>query len=142
MPAPPAYLDECIDRPVTDALRRRGFDVLTALEAGQGEASDDDQLQYATGLGRVLLTYNRADFRRLHARCVRTGRAHGGILIVPQAPPMYRRAVRVSMLLDWLGTQDQGQTFLFQWNDLQQQLLGGLRLPGYTEHEVRDAVGR
>lgn len=37
MPAPRVYLDECVDRPVSEALRARGFDVLTAIEAGRGE---------------------------------------------------------------------------------------------------------
>lgn len=53
MPAPPVYLDECVDRPVSEALRARGFDVLTALEAGRGEDPDDAQLAYATAIGRV-----------------------------------------------------------------------------------------
>lgn len=30
-PAPPVYLDECVDRPVIEAFRQRGLDVLTAL---------------------------------------------------------------------------------------------------------------
>jgi hypothetical protein len=39
MRAPPAYLDECIDAPFAEALRKRGFTVLTAREAGTlGEA--------------------------------------------------------------------------------------------------------
>jgi len=142
MAAPPVYLDECVDRLVVEGLRQRGFDVLTALEAGRGEDPDDAQLTYATGLDRVLLSYNRTDFRRLHATYLRLGRAHGGIILIPQAPPVGRRQVRSAMLLDWLGTLDDYRSRLFQWNDLQQRLLGGLRLPGYTESEVGDAIGR
>jgi hypothetical protein len=51
MPAPPVYLDEGIDRPVAEALLQRGFDVLTALDAGRGEEPDDAQLEHATSLG-------------------------------------------------------------------------------------------
>jgi hypothetical protein len=31
MPAPPVYLDECIDRPVAVALRHRGFDFVVYM---------------------------------------------------------------------------------------------------------------
>ena len=83
MPAPPSYLDECIDRPVVEALRQRGFDVLTALEAGRGEDPDEAQLAYATQVGRVLLSYNTVHLRRLHARYRRARRDHGGIIVIP-----------------------------------------------------------
>jgi len=142
MAAPPVYLDECIDRLVVEGLRQRRFDVLTAIEVGRGEDPDDAQLAYATSVGRVLLSYNRIDFRRLHATYLRLGREHGGIILIPQAPPVSRRQMRAAMLLDWLGTLDDYRSRLFQWNDLQQRLLGGFRLPGYTEDEVDDAVGR
>jgi hypothetical protein len=46
------------------------------------------------------------------------------------------------MLLDWLGTLDEYHSHLYQWNDLQQRLLAGFRLPGYTDEEVGEAVGR
>jgi hypothetical protein len=46
------------------------------------------------------------------------------------------------MLLDWLGTLDHYRSRLFLWNDLQRRLLDGFRLPGYTEDEVREVVGR
>ena len=46
------------------------------------------------------------------------------------------------MLLDWLGTLDDYQSRLFQWNDLQQRLIAGLRLPSYTQDEIDEAVGR
>ncbi len=141
MAAPPVYLDECVDRLVEEALRERGFDVLTALEVGRGEDSDEAQLAFATSLGRVLLSYNRADFRRLHATYLRTGCEHGGIILIPQAPPIGRRQLRAALLLDWLGTLHDHRMCLFHWNDLQQFLLGGFRLAGYTEDEIATAVG-
>jgi hypothetical protein len=142
MSAPPAYLDECIDRPVTEALRRRGFDILTAIESGLGEEPDEIQLAHATRARRVLISYNRWDFRRLHAAYQLDGRDHGGIVIIPQSLLAHRRHLRAALLLDWLGTLDTYHSRLFQWNDLQQLLLRGLRLPGYSEEEVNDAIGR
>ncbi len=141
---PPAvYLDECIDRPVLEAMRQRGFDVLTALEAGRGEDPDEAQLVYASEHGRVFFTYNRMDFRRLHAKFARAGRPHAGIVVMPQASPLRRRQLRAVMLLDWLGSLNGGcASRLFQWNDLQRVLVSGLRLPGYTEADTMDVLGR
>lgn len=141
MPPPPVYVDECVDRPVVQALRERGFDVLTAIEASRREDPDEAQLAYATELGRVLLSYNRVDFRRVHAAHLHAGREHGGILLLPQAPPLHRRQLRAAMLLDWLGILGDYRSRLFQWNDLQRRLLDGFRLPRYSEDEVRTAIG-
>ena len=66
MPAPPAYLDECIDFPLVEALRLRGFDLLTAQEAATLRATDEDQLSYAARIGHPIVTYNRLDFIRAH----------------------------------------------------------------------------
>lgn len=142
MAAPPVYLDECVDRPLVDRLRQRGFDVLSAVEAGHGEDPDEAQLAYATSIGRVLFTYNRVHFRRLHAAFLAAERGHGGIVLIPQASHVDRRAVRAAMMLDWLGQLGQYRSCLFQWNDLQQQLLSGFRLHGYTDQDVRLAIGR
>lgn len=101
--SPPVYRDECVDRPVAEGLRERGCDVLTALESGRGEDSDEAKLIFATNVGRVLLSYNRTEFRRLRATFRDAGREHAGILLVPQNPPVQRRLVRAAMLLDWLG---------------------------------------
>jgi hypothetical protein len=79
---------------------------------------------------------------RLHATYLRRGYRHSGIVLLPQVPPVSRRQRRAAMLLDWLSTLDDYQSRLFQWNDLQQRLIAGLRLPGYTQDEIDEAVGR
>jgi len=45
------------------------------------------------------------------------------------------------MLVASAGALDSHRSRLFQWNDLQRLLLGGFRLPGYSEDEIQDAVG-
>jgi hypothetical protein len=94
-------------------------------------------------LNRVLLTYNRRHFRRLHRDWLAAGRSHAGIVVVPQTPPLSRRVLRIALLLDWLAGLGAGghHSRLFQWDDLQQLLHAGSRLTGYTEDEVRDALG-
>jgi hypothetical protein len=50
------YMDVHVRRAVTDALRIRGVDVLTAQEDGAGEFDDPRLLSRATQLGRILFT--------------------------------------------------------------------------------------
>jgi hypothetical protein len=142
MPAPPVYLDECIDRPCAEGLRRRGFDLLTTRDAGVLSSGDERQLAHATRLGRVLLSYNRVHFLRWHRVFEEQGRPHGGIVILPQSPPLSRRVLRAAMLLDWIADQD-FHSRVFTWGTLQQELIRGHRLTGerYTEADVRHALG-
>ncbi len=84
------YADESFPLAAVDALRRLGHDVLTAFEAGQANQRIPDEavLEYATRAGRVLLTLNRWDFVRLHARVAR----HAGIVVCSQDPDTDRLA--------------------------------------------------
>lgn len=50
------YMDVHIRRAVTDGLRLRGVDVLTAQQDLSDELSDDALLDRATDLARVLFT--------------------------------------------------------------------------------------
>ncbi len=137
---PAVYTDEDAGRSLAEALRVRRFDILTAAQAGLLGASDERQLEHAAGLGRVLLSFNRRDFRRLHTRWRAEGREHGGIVLLPQFGPVERRAVRAALLLDWLAAE-RAASRLVSWGDLQPRLHGGERLVGYTAEEVRLALG-
>ncbi len=55
-----------MDRDLVRALRARGVDVLTALEAGKIERADSEHLEHATVQNRVLYSFNIGDFYRLH----------------------------------------------------------------------------
>ena len=50
------YVDVHVKRAVTDGLRRRGVDVLTAQEDGTNRLHDSDLLDHATSQGRVLFS--------------------------------------------------------------------------------------
>jgi predicted nuclease of predicted toxin-antitoxin system len=140
---PPVYADENVSRRLTDALRERGFDVLAAREAGTLGQDDDAQLAFAAAAGRVLLSFDRHDFRRTHTAFLRRGGQHPGIVLLPQGAGVARSAIRTAMLLDWLAAQGPaaGLSPLLNWNDLQRALHGGFRPPGYSEHEVLVALG-
>ncbi len=66
------------------ALRARGVDALTALEAGMIERSDEEHLEYATQEGRVLYSFNVKDFHRLHQEHLAKGESHAGIILTRQ----------------------------------------------------------
>jgi len=65
----------------TRASGRRGFDVLSARDAGQLHLDDDEQLAFAVSEGRVLVTHNRHDFELRHQRYLSAGQSHCGIII-------------------------------------------------------------
>jgi hypothetical protein len=66
------------------ALRKRGVDVLTALEAGTLGEPDDRQLAYAAAQGRAIYSSNVGDFCRLHTQWMAEERSHAGIVLAQQ----------------------------------------------------------
>lgn len=59
-----------------------GHDVKTPADAGLAGEDDPVHLTYAVEEGRVFLSGNHDDFRKLHNLIVRTGGVHPGMLIV------------------------------------------------------------
>lgn len=79
------YFDEdAMDSDLVAALRARGVEVTTALDAGLTERADDEHLAYAADQGCVLYSFNVADFFRLHARWFNASREHAGIILAAQ----------------------------------------------------------
>ena len=57
------YLDEdAMRRSIVFGLRARNVDILTALEAAMLNRDDEDHLAAASAAGRVLYTFNVADY--------------------------------------------------------------------------------
>jgi predicted nuclease of predicted toxin-antitoxin system len=71
------YADEQFPRPIVEALRQLGHDVLTVQEADNASDPDPEVLAFAIAQNRAVLTQNRRDFVRLH----RTQLEHMGIII-------------------------------------------------------------
>jgi predicted nuclease of predicted toxin-antitoxin system len=78
------YFDRHIVARLALDLRSRGFDVLTAEEAGLDTAPDEEQLAFATRDRRAILTFNIRDFAPLHADWLSAGRSHTGIIVSRQ----------------------------------------------------------
>src|ERR1700677_1235158 len=70
------YADENFDYPVVERLRVLGHDVITVQEAGEQGGDDAQVLATATAAERIVLTFDRRDFARLH----RQNPAHAGIV--------------------------------------------------------------
>lgn len=89
------YADENFPLFVVEELRRLGHDVLTALDDGRANQSitDKDLLARATAYGRVVLTLNRLDFKRLHREIP----SHAGIIICTEDPDRIDQANRISL---------------------------------------------
>lgn len=77
-------------------LRRRGFDAVSAYETGNAQLDDADQLEYAAGQRRAILTCNIKDFEPLFEAWWLAGRNHSGIIVSEQLPvgEMLRRLLR------------------------------------------------
>lgn len=69
---------------LVSALRQRGVDVMTVLDAGLLGTADDEHLQIATDEGRVLYSFNICDFCAIHSKWVASGRNHSGIILAVQ----------------------------------------------------------
>lgn len=78
------YCDEDVMEEIAEALRLRGYDAISAAEAGMLGRSDEEQLEYAAGHNRALLTYNATDYIRLANLWFQTDREHAGIILSQQ----------------------------------------------------------
>ena len=91
------YADEDFPLPVVERLRQLGHDAITTFEAGRANQGigDADQLAFATGLGRAILTRNRRHLARLH----RVSIQHGGIVSITDDPDLDGQANRIDQAL-------------------------------------------
>ncbi|MDQ3684383.1 MAG: DUF5615 family PIN-like protein [Acidobacteriota bacterium] len=87
---------------LVEALRTRGIDVDTALEAGREDDSDEAQLAYATTQSRALYPFNIRDFMRLHTAYQTEGQTHAGLILAPQQ--RYSVGEQMRRLLRLVGT--------------------------------------
>jgi predicted nuclease of predicted toxin-antitoxin system len=81
------YLDEDVHVLVADLLNARGFNTLTARDAGQLQTSDEAQLAYAVSQQRTLVTHNRSDFEALVQTYFTTQQKHYGVILAVRRSP-------------------------------------------------------
>jgi hypothetical protein len=98
------------------ALRARQVDVQTAHEAGLVGVPDEVQLAHAAEEKRVILTFNRGDFVKLHIDYLEREQSHAGIIVSDQLPV----GVLLRRLLKLLDARDANEMeswleFLSNW---------------------------
>src|SRR6266436_4509432 len=113
------YLDEdAMDGNLVWALRVRGLDVVTALDAGLIETPDLKHLEYASLHGRTLYSFNVSDFMALHASWVTASKQHAGIILSQQqrysVGEQMRRLVRMVQMRSAESMRDRVE-FLSVW---------------------------
>jgi hypothetical protein len=77
------YIDHNVPDAVARGLRRRSVDVIVAREDGYDRAPDDQLLQHATNLGRIVFTQDE-DFLVLGPQWNAAGRRFAGIVFAHQ----------------------------------------------------------
>jgi len=78
------YLNEHVQVSLAEGLRTRGLDVMTTQEAGSYSLDDIGQLNFAAKEGRVLLSFNKRHFAKIHYEWMDKGRPHAGIILSDQ----------------------------------------------------------
>jgi hypothetical protein len=103
------HLDVHVPQAIADQLPRLGVDVLTAIEDGCATIPDDQLLERASSLGRVMFTQD-IPFRALAEDWQREGRPISGLLFGHQLGATIGRFVndleliaRASELNGWRG---------------------------------------
>jgi hypothetical protein len=110
------FTDEDVYAAVAPALRKDGVNAVSTPEAGRLGETDEAQLVWAAGQGRVLVTFNVAHFAALHTAWIRQGRHHAGIVVSSQrlVGDVVRRLLRLSRAKDAPALCDQLE-FLGDW---------------------------
>ncbi len=76
-------MDHHVPRAITDGLKARGVDVMTALEDGASELDDPELLDRAAELGRVLFTRDH-DLLQEATKRQRSGLPFNGVIYAHQ----------------------------------------------------------
>ncbi len=102
------YLDEDISPKVSEILRKKGMDAVSAHETGMLEASDDEQLAFAAAEGRAMVTRNRDDFITLTVQFFNDLKPHRGLIIVPHTIPGSEFSKLAALLMKYSKDHPQG----------------------------------
>jgi len=113
------YFDEdAMHSRLVAALRSRGVIVITVMDAGLTEKTDEEQLAFATERECVLYTFNVSDFYRLHTKWIGAGRERAGMILAPQqlfsVGEQWRRILRLRAAMTSLKMRNQ-VAFLGNW---------------------------
>lgn len=86
------YMDEHVDRAITDALRDLNIDVLTVQDEHREGLHDIEVLRRARELNRVVFTYDD-DFLRVAANFIENAEEFAGLLYLKSGSLPIRQAI-------------------------------------------------
>lgn len=95
------YLDEDVDILLTQLLGARGFDCVSASQAGHLGWADEQHLVWAETEARVLITHNRLDFEHLARQWWQTQREHAGVILAMRRASTYELLRRLLSVLNF-----------------------------------------
>jgi predicted nuclease of predicted toxin-antitoxin system len=93
------YLDEDLSSKIAEGLRKRGADGVSALEVGNTQLPDREQLRYAARGGRCLVTRNVRHFTVLARDAIRRNEPHAGIALCPPSIRSFETGKIVATLI-------------------------------------------
>ena len=100
------YMDQHVPRQISEGLRRRGVDILTAYEDGRSDTADEELLARAAELGRILFSQDR-DFLIISNQWKQTGKEFAGVIYAHQLSITIGQAVRdLEFMSDALEPED------------------------------------
>lgn len=91
-------MDHHVPVAITEGLRRRDVDVITAYEDDAAQLDDEQILERATQLGRILFSQDK-DFLSLTHRWMQGGREFSGLVYAHQLGVTIGQAVRDLVLI-------------------------------------------
>ena len=80
------YLNEHLSPTIAKSLQARGYDCITPHDVGMLTKSDEEQMVFAVSQNRTVVTFNIADFQKLHQEYIYSDREHFGIIISTEVP--------------------------------------------------------
>ena len=107
-----------MSRALVRALLARGADAVTAWDVGMIQRPDEEHLDWAAAHGRVLYSFNLADFYHLHADWLARDKAHAGLILAQQQRHPVGEQVRRLLKLIASKTAEQMRSqveFLSNW---------------------------
>ena len=80
--------------------------MVTAIETGMAQKTDEEQLEWAAANSRVVYSFNRGDFYGLHTAWLKAGRSHSGIILSRQGLSVGEQMRRLLRLIAAKTTED------------------------------------
>ena len=97
--------DEDLPGSAAEISRGPGLDAVSVHEIGRRGLTDPEQFDFAMQEGRIVVTRNRDDFRRLVVAAFEASRLSPGVLVVPRSLPNTAPARIAHALRQWNEAQ-------------------------------------